>query len=118
MYKQSVLILRSFITKEKRAKLICTASIKLIERLSTNNPKRVAEWFRTGQKKIILQTETSKDLLRIRNILLNQKIPFLEIFDLESEKNKNSNGSNILGLVIGPEKEKILDRIIGHLKLL
>ncbi len=105
-------------TKGKRAELICTASIKLIERMSVNKPERINNWFKTGQKKIVLRAETLEELLRIKNILLNRKIPFLEIFGLEEEKNKPSNTSNILGIVIGPEKEKHLDRIVGHLKLL
>jgi peptidyl-tRNA hydrolase len=104
--------------KEKRAELICTASIKLIERMSIIKSERINNWFRTGQKKIVLQTDTLEELLRIKNILLNRKIPFIEIFELEEEKSKNSNTPNILGIVIGPEKEKQLDRIVGHLKLL
>ena len=118
MYKQSVIFRRSSMTKEKRAELICTASIKLIEHMSINKSDRIKNWFKTGQKKIVLQTETLEEVLRIKTILLNRKIPFLEIFESEEEKNKPSNTPNILGIVIGPEKEKHLDRIASHLKLL
>lgn len=77
-------------------------------------PNKVEEWLREGQKKIVLKVNSEQELLDIYNKSKSLGIPTSLIRD--AGKTQLTPGT--LTAVALLEKDDIVDRVTGHLKLL
>ena len=108
-YKQVIVFNKnSKISFNKSLDFIVRGSLDSVESSLQSSRTKVDNWLRFGQKKVTVQVTSDTDLLNVQKICKNKKI----VNVLEVTEN------NIpVVLVIGPDLEKVLDPITGHLKL-
>jgi PTH2 family peptidyl-tRNA hydrolase len=80
-----------------------------------SDKKIIKKWESEGQKKVVLKVDSEKELLDLYEKLKREKIP---CFLVEDAGLTELEPGTITALGIGPEKEEILDKITGNLKLL
>jgi len=68
-------------------------------------------WRNSGEKKIVLQTESEKNLLDLRDHAINLNIPYY----LANDNDANANVKTVLSL--GPYPSIFIDQVTGGLKL-
>jgi len=113
MYKQ-VILLRSDIEMSDGKKCVqcCHASLGAYKKADKSIIKK---WGSEGQKKVVLEVETEEEILKFYDRIKKEKIP---CFLVEDAGLTEIEPGTITSLGIGPEKEEILDKITGKLKLL
>jgi len=72
-------------------------------------------WLRGGQKKVVLKCRDQEELLEIYENARNMGLPTALIKDMGLTE---IPPGTITCIGIGPEKEEVLDRVTGHLKML
>jgi PTH2 family peptidyl-tRNA hydrolase len=77
--------------------------------------KVVKKWESEGQKKVVLKVDSEKEILDLYEKIKREKIP---CFLVEDAGLTELEPGTITALGIGPEKEEVLNRITGRLKLL
>jgi PTH2 family peptidyl-tRNA hydrolase len=75
----------------------------------------IKKWESEGQKKVVLRVETEEEILKFYDRIKKEKMP---CFLVEDAGLTEIEPGTITVLGIGPEKEEILDKITGKLKLL
>jgi PTH2 family peptidyl-tRNA hydrolase len=112
MYKQ-VILLRSDIEMSTGKKCVqcCHASLGAYKKA---NKSVIKKWEPEGQKKVVLEVETEEEILKFYNRIKKEKIP---CFLVEDAGLTEIEPGTITALGIGPEKEEVLDKITGKLKL-
>jgi len=80
-----------------------------------SDKKIIKKWELEGQKKVVLRIDSKKEILDLHKKLKKEKIP---CFLVEDAGLTELEPGTITALGIGPEKEEILDKITGKLKLL
>jgi PTH2 family peptidyl-tRNA hydrolase len=113
MYKQ-VILLRSDIDMSDGKKCVqcCHASLGSYRKADKSIIKK---WEFEGQKKVVLEVGSKEEILKFYNQVKKEKIP---CFLVEDAGLTEIEPGTITTLGIGPEKEEILDKITGKLKLL
>jgi PTH2 family peptidyl-tRNA hydrolase len=112
MYKQ-VIILRSDvdISTGKKCVQCCHASLGAYRKADKSIVKK---WELEGQKKVVLEVNSKGEILKFYNQVKKEKIP---CFLVEDAGLTELEPGTVTTLGIGPEKEEILDKITGKLKL-
>jgi len=112
MYKQ-VIILRSDvdISTGKKCVQCCHASLGACRKADKSIVKK---WELEGQKKVVLEVNSKGEILKFYNQVKKGKIP---CFLVEDAGLTELEPGTVTTLGIGPEKEEILDKITGKLKL-
>jgi PTH2 family peptidyl-tRNA hydrolase len=113
MYKQ-VIIARSDLklSKGKLAAQCCHACYEASRRA---DKKTSRAWENEGQKKIVLQAASLKDLIDIKIKAEKAKLPVAMISDAGLTE---LNPGTITCIAIGPDREENINKITGSLKLL
>ena len=113
MYKQ-VIILRSDVEMSTGKKCVqcCHASLGAYKKADKSIIKK---WKSEGQKKVVLEVNSKEEILKLHNRIKKEKIP---CFLVEDAGLTELDPGTITALGIGPEKEEVLDKITGKLKLL
>lgn len=89
-------------------KYIVLGSLQSVETSFSVSKAKVDNWLKLGQKKVTLQVPDASDLVSLKQLCDNKKITNVL---LENDQNMPCI------LVLGPDLEKILDPITGHLRL-
>jgi len=98
--------------KGKLAAQACHASIESYKR----TPKeKIKKWEKEGSKKIILKVKNLEELIKVYETAKKKKIPHYLVRDAGHTQ---LPPGTITALGIGPDNDKKIDKITGHLKLL
>ncbi len=115
MYKQVIVVRKDLeMSCGKIAAQVAHASVSALEKAREKFPSWVKGWMKEGQKKVVLQVSSEKELLEIYRKTLLKKLPVALIRDRGlTEIPPNT----VTAIGIGPAPEKDIDSITGHLKL-
>jgi len=112
MYKQVIIIRNDLgMTTGKKCVQCCHASLGAYKKASKSIIKK---WESEGQKKVVLEVNSKKELLNLFERAKKEKIPCFLVEDAGLTELKPGT---VTALGIGPEDEKKLDKISGSLKL-
>ena len=113
MYKQ-VIVVRTDLKmgKGKIAAQCANASVAAIDKA---NSSVVKKWKEGGQKKVVLKVKSEEDLLTIKKECAKSGLPCAVIKD--AGRTQVEPGT-ITAMAIGPDEEKRIDKVTGHLKIL
>lgn len=100
--------------KSEIAQLVAKCVIELNNKKDTYKTYNDKLWRNTGQAKIVVKIKGEKNLLEIYEKCFKQNIKSVFLIDKLSKMKKEE----ICIVGIGPAKNKYLDEITGHLKLL
>ena len=78
------------------------------------NPDKIKAWENEGQAKVVLKIPTLEDLLKLEKKVKKNKIPSCLVTDAGRTELPEST---ITCLGIGPDNDKIIDKVTGDLKL-
>jgi peptidyl-tRNA hydrolase, PTH2 family len=110
--KQAIVIRNDLnMTKGKLAAQAAHASLSAYKKCSLLKQKT---WEFEGQKKVVLKINSEEELIQLKRKCSNEKIPCEIIKD--AGKTQIAPGT-YTSLGIGPDKDEIIDKITGHLKL-
>jgi len=112
-YKQ-VIVIRSDL-KLSKGKAASQAAHASLEAFKKADKRIVNTWEAEGSKKVILKTDSLKELKDLFKKAKSSKLPVSMIRDAGKTHIKRGTTTCI---AIGPEKEESIDRITKHLKLL
>ncbi len=113
MLKQ-IIVIRNDLNMSEGKKCAQTAHASLVAYKGTDK-KIIKKWELEGQKKVVLRVDSEKEILDLYKKLKKEKI---SCFLVEDAGLTELEPGTITALGIGPEKEEILDKITGRLKLL
>lgn len=102
-------------TKGKLAAQVAHASISSYVATQNIRPDWALNWMREGQKKVVLKTQTLDGLLEIKKSVERENIPNSLISDAGLTQ---LDPGTITCLGIGPAPTYLIDKVVGHLKLL
>ncbi|NOQ55965.1 MAG: peptidyl-tRNA hydrolase [Nanohaloarchaea archaeon] len=110
--KQAIIIRKDLnLGKGKMAAQASHASLNAYKKASLTNKKI---WELQGQKKVVLKIDNEKEMIALFSKAKKEKMKPALIRD--AGKTEIPQGT-ITALAIGPDKDKNIDRITGHLKL-
>jgi len=113
MYKQVILLRTDIgISTGKKCVQCCHACLGAYKKADKSVIKK---WEYEGQKKVILEVNSEEEILKFHNQVKKAKIP---CFLVEDAGLTEIEPGTITALGIGPEKEEVIDKITGRLKLL
>ena len=102
------------LSKSEFAKLVAKCVIELNNKKENQSNYNDKLWMKTGQTKIVVKIQGEKNLMKIYEDCFNKKIKSVFLIDKLSKMKKEE----VCIIGIGPAKNKYLDEITGHLKLL
>ena len=111
--KQVILVRKDL--KLSKGKLAAQCSHASVEVVLNSDKTKVDSWRKQGMKKVILEVESEKELFIFKESAKKMKLKCALITD--AGKTEVEPGT-ITCLAIGPDDEKIIDKITGHLKML
>lgn len=115
MYKQVIVIRKDLkLEKGKLSVQVAHASVENLLKIGCDS-KKVKEWRKEGMKKSVLSVETEEELLKIYN---KAKVLGLESSLIRDAGLTVLEPGTITCFSIGPDKEELIDKITGDLKLL
>lgn len=119
MFKQVIVIRNDIrLTRSEIAKIVVWASMFSVKKSKDSFPKKINNWLKTGQKKVVLKAINLEDLANLKkNLEKNKKLVFYEVKIPENFSNKVESGE-FIALGIGPDEEKILTTLTNMFKLL
>lgn len=110
--KQVIIIRKDLkLGKGKMAAQASHASLDAYKKASYLNKKI---WELKGQKKVVLKAESEKEILALFNRAREEKTKPALIRDAGHTQ---IPAGTITAIAIGPDKDNIIDKITGHLKL-
>lgn len=113
MYKQMILI-RNDLNMSVGKKCVqcahaCLGSYRKVDK------KLIEEWKRQGEKKVVLEVNSEKEIIDLFEMAKNEKLPCFLVQDAGLTE---LEPGTITALGIGPDKEEKIDKITRSLKLL
>ncbi|MEM3763483.1 MAG: peptidyl-tRNA hydrolase Pth2 [Desulfurococcaceae archaeon] len=102
-------------SKGKLAVQVAHASLMAAFEAYHNFREWFIEWWREGQKKVVLKVDSEKELLELYNKVLEKRLPVALVADAGLTE---LPPGTITALAIGPAPDHRVDEITGHLKLL
>ncbi|MFH0971723.1 MAG: aminoacyl-tRNA hydrolase [Candidatus Micrarchaeota archaeon] len=116
MLKQAIVIRSDLgMGKGKVAAQASHASVEGYIETALHSPEKSEEWWREGQKKIVLKVKGEKDLL---GLFKKAKSMGLVAILIKDAGHTQIEAGTTTALVVGPDEEKKVDAITGKLKLL
>jgi peptidyl-tRNA hydrolase, PTH2 family len=112
-YKQAIIVRKDL--KMSQGKIAAQSSHSSTEATLKSDPEKVKAWRNEGMKKVILKVNSREELLLIKKEADKQKLTTALIKDAGKTEIKPGT---ITALGIGPEKEEVIDKVTGKLKLL
>ncbi len=113
MYKQIIIVRNDLkMGKGKIAAQCAHASVSVLDKAK----KTVVDaWKESGQKKVVLKVKDLEELMKIKKECSSAKIPTSLITDAGLTQ---LEPGTITVMAIGPDEEKRINKITGHLKIL
>ncbi|MFW9994490.1 MAG: aminoacyl-tRNA hydrolase [Candidatus Odinarchaeota archaeon] len=102
-------------TKGKTVLQVVNTSLAVAKKSKQAKPEKLNRWLRNGQKKVVLKVTSLEELDRIERACFANNVIVVREGTTENETLPNSA---IMALGIGPDDEKKIDKLTGHLKLL
>jgi PTH2 family peptidyl-tRNA hydrolase len=102
-------------SKGKIAVQVAHASLMAAFEAYHNFREWFIEWWREGQKKVVLKVDSEKELLELYNKALEKRLPVALVADAGLTELPPGTTT---ALAIGPAPDHRVDEITGHLKLL
>ncbi|MFH1750747.1 MAG: aminoacyl-tRNA hydrolase [Candidatus Micrarchaeota archaeon] len=116
MFKQAIVIRTDLeMGKGKIAAQASHASVEGYIETAVRNPEKAEEWWRQGQKKIVVKVKTERELTDLKKNAASKGLVAVLIRDAGYTQIK---AGTITALVIGPDEERKIDAVTGKLKLL
>jgi PTH2 family peptidyl-tRNA hydrolase len=116
MLKQAIVIRADLeMGKGKIAAQASHASVEGYIETAFKEPEKSEEWWRAGQKKIVLKVKSEKEL---KELFLKAKAKGLIAIIIKDAGHTQIKAGTNTALCIGPDDEKKIDLITGNLKLL
>ncbi len=113
MYKQVIVIRRDLEMSEgKKSVQVAHASLGAFRKAKKSV---IDNWIKHGEKKVVLQVESKRELLRLYEKAKREKLPTLLVRDAGLTELKAGTET---ALGIGPDEDRKIDKITGSLKLL
>ncbi len=112
MYKQ-VIILRKDL-KWSEGKRIAHAIHASLGALEKANKRIVKKWVKEGAKKVVLKAKNLKQLKRLKEKAEKLGLPCCMVSDAGRTQLRKGT---VTALAIGPEREELIDKVTGKLKL-
>ena len=114
-YKVVVLVRNDLkMSKGKAAAQACHAAVSCALAAQKKHPSEFASWNTAGQKVSVLKVDSQKDLFEFKAIAETQGITCSIVCDA-GRTEVDPGTYTCLG--IGPEKQSVLDKITGDLKM-
>ncbi|MDH5811603.1 MAG: peptidyl-tRNA hydrolase Pth2 [Candidatus Methanomethylicaceae archaeon] len=115
-YKQAIVVRQDLkMTKGKLAAQVAHASLSSYLVAKNIRPDWASDWLKEGQKKVVLKTRTLDELLDIKKSADRENIPNSLISDAGLTQ---LEPGTVTCIGIGPAPAGLVDKIVGHLKLL
>ncbi len=102
------------LSKGEIGQLVGKCVLEMYEKAVNNKVKFLENWKRFGEAKVVVKVKGEKELFDIYETACNKNTNSVFLVD-KLGKMKNEE---VIIVGIGPTKNKILDEITGHLKLL
>ena len=99
----------------KIAAQVAHASILAAKRAEDRRPEWFAEWFATGQAKVVVKVQSLDQLIEVKVHAESLKLPVAIVQD-SGRTQLEPGTSTCVG--IGPAPEELIDKVTNHLKLL
>ncbi len=112
-----VIIVRNDVkmTKGKVAAQAGHAAVNCALASRKNNPSKFSEWYNSGQTKVVLKVDSLRELFEFKAIAEAQGITCSLVTDAGRTQ---IDPGTVTCLGMGPDKESVLDKITGDLKML
>ncbi len=115
-YKQVIVVRTDLkMSTGKKCAQSCHAAVSASESARMKTPRIWQEWYREGQRKIVVKTQELKELLDLKEKAARLGIPHFLVADAGLTELEPGTTT---ALGIGPAAEGDVDKITGHLKLL
>ncbi|MFQ5833038.1 MAG: peptidyl-tRNA hydrolase Pth2 [Candidatus Thorarchaeota archaeon] len=115
-YKQVIAVRTDLdMSKGKIAVQVAHGSVSASERVRVTHQAIWKEWFREGQKKVVVKVISEEELLGLRRAAVEQGIPFALIRD--AGMTELPPGTTTV-IAVGPATGEQIDRVTGDLTLL
>ncbi|MFH1209346.1 MAG: peptidyl-tRNA hydrolase Pth2 [archaeon] len=111
---KQVIIVRQDLRMEK-GKLSAQCSHASVECALKSDKDKLEEWVNEGSKKIILKVKDLKELIYYRDLAKKNKLNYSLIKDAGKTFFKTPT---ITCLGIGPDRDELIDKVSGTLKML
>lgn len=102
-------------TKGKVAAQVGHAAVNCAFASRKSNPSKFNEWYDSGQTKVVLKVDSLRDLFEYKAVAEAQGVTCSLISDAGRTQ---IDPGTVTCLGIGPDKESVLDKITGDLKML
>lgn len=113
MALKQVILVRKDLNMPK-GKLAAQSSHASVEAVFAADEAIITQWRAEGMKKVILKVEDKEELFKYHDLAKKAKLPVALITD--AGRTVLLPGT-ITCLAIGPEDERMIDRITGHLRM-
>ncbi|MFH1511427.1 MAG: peptidyl-tRNA hydrolase Pth2 [Candidatus Woesearchaeota archaeon] len=110
--KQVILIRQDL--KLPKGKLAAQASHASVEAALKSGKERLESWRRQGAKKVVLKVADEKELLEFERLAKESKLTTALIIDAGHTV---VEPGTITCLGIGPDREELIDKVTGKLKM-
>jgi PTH2 family peptidyl-tRNA hydrolase len=116
---KQVIILRTDLNMSagKAAAQASHASLMAFLQVAQKYPKKIEEWFKTGQGKIILEVNSEDELKRIYTLLTDDEAGKDICYLVRDSGLTELKGMEYTALGIGPFDKDYINRFTKHLKL-
>lgn len=115
-YKQVIAVRTDLgMSRGKIAVQVAHGSLSASENARVSQQEIWRAWYREGQKKVAVKVSSEEELLELRRMAINHRLPHALIRDAGMTE---LPPGTITVLGIGPAKAEVIDKVTGGLKLL